>query len=233
MKRLFRLATPLAVLSLAICCQARATEPQTTGTELDFTVTGEAHAAPTLLTVRLFGRADSASAIEAQKTLNAHMAEAMKMASGVSGIEAQAGSYSLSDQIPEHGPTRWTARQDLSLSGKDAVSLLDLSGKLQSHGLMMDGLDWSLDSETRETLLRQARTQALQKVRQEADESARTLGLHVVRLKQVRVSSMEPGPRPVMLMAARAASDSFTPPQGTPQEQTLRVTVSVEAELAP
>jgi len=232
MKRLFRLATPLAVLSLAAFCQARA-EDTPNGTQLDFTVTGEAHAAPTLLTVRLFGRADSTSAIEAQKTLNAHMADAMKMASGQAGIEAQAGSYSLSDQTPDHGPTRWTARQDLSLSGKDAVPLLDLSGKLQSHGLMMDGLDWSLDSETRETLLTQARTQALQKVRKEAEDSAKTLGLHVVRLKQVRVSSMEPGPRPVMLMAARASGDSFTPPQGTPQEQTLRVTVSVQAELAP
>lgn len=232
MKRLFRLVTPLAVLSLVAFCQARA-EDSPNGTQLDFTVTGEAHAAPTLLTVRLFGRADSTSAIEAQKTLNAHMADAMKMASGQAGIEAQAGSYSLSDQTPEHGPTRWTARQDLSLSGKEAVALLDLSGKLQSHGLMMDGLEWSLDSETRETLLAQARTQALQKVRKEAEESARTLGLHVVRLKQVRVSSMEPGPRPVMLMAARASGDSFTPPQGTPQEQTLRVTVSVQAELAP
>ena len=232
MKRLFRLVTPLAVLSLAAFCQARA-EDSPNGTQLDFTVTGEAHAAPTLLTVRLFGRADSTSAIEAQKTLNAHMADAMKMASGQAGIEAQAGSYSLSDQTPEHGPTRWTARQDLSLSGKEAVALLDLSGKLQSHGLMMDGLEWSLDSETRETLLAQARTQALQKVRKEAEESAKTLGLHVVRLKQVRVSSMEPGPRPVMLMAARVSGDSFTPPQGTPQEQTLRVTVSVQAELAP
>jgi len=232
MKRLFRLVTPLAVLSLAAFCQARA-EDSPNGTQLDFTVTGEAHAAPTLLTVRLFGRADSTSAIEAQKTLNAHMADAMKMASGQAGIEAQAGSYSLSDQTPERGPTRWTARQDLSLSGKEAVAILDLSGKLQSHGVMMDGLEWSLDSETRETLLAQARTQALQKVRKEADESAKTLGLHVVRLKQVRVSSMEPGPRPVMLMAARASADSFTPPQGTPQEQTLRVTVSVQAELAP
>ncbi|MDI6652347.1 SIMPL domain-containing protein [Gluconobacter japonicus] len=232
MKRLFRLVTPLAVLSLAAFCQARA-EDSPNGTQLDFTVTGEAHAAPTLLTVRLFGRADSTSAIEAQKTLNAHMADAMKMASGQVGIEAQAGSYSLSDQTPERGPTRWMARQDLSLSGKEAVALLDLSGKLQSHGLMMDGLEWSLDSDTRETLLAQARTQALQKVRKEAEESARTLGLHVVRLKQVRVSSMEPGPRPVMLMAARASGDSFTPPQGTPQEQTLRVTVSVQAELAP
>lgn len=232
MKRLFRLATPLAVLSLAAFCQARA-EDTPNGTQLDFTVTGEAHAAPTLLTVRLFGRADSTSAIEAQKTLNAHMADAMKIASGQAGIEAQAGSYSLSDQTPDHGPTRWTARQDLSLSGKDAVPLLDLSGKLQSHGLMMDGLEWSLDSETRETLLAQARTQALQKVRKEAEESAKTLGLHVVRLRQVRVSSMEPGPRPVMLMAVRASADSFTPPQGTPQEQTLRVTVNVQAELAP
>ena len=232
MKRLFRLATPLAVLSLAALCQARA-EDTPNGTQLDFTVTGEAHAAPTLLTVRLFGRADSTSAIEAQKTLNAHMADAMKMASGQAGIEAQAGSYLLSDQTPDHGQTRWTARQDLSLSGKDAVPLLDLSGKLQSHGLMMDGLEWSLDSETREALLAQARTKALQKVRKEAEESAKTLGLHVVRLRQVRVSSMEPGPRPVMLMAARASADSFTPPQGTPQEQTLRVTVNVQAELAP
>ncbi|EHH67931.1 SIMPL domain-containing protein [Gluconobacter morbifer] len=233
MKRLLPSALAFALIAgTPFLSPARAADmPASSVTELDFSVTGEARALPTLLTVRLSGQQDSSSAAEAQKALNTRMAKALQTASAQDGVEARAGGYSMTQITLDHGTSRWTARQEMQLSGTDSVRLLSLAGALQAQGLMLEGLDWSLDAHTREQLLQQARTTALRKVRPQATESAETLGLHVLRLKQVRVSSNEPGPRPLMMMARMA--DAGPAPQRTLEEQTIRVDVSVQAELAP
>ncbi|MBS1074187.1 SIMPL domain-containing protein [Gluconobacter sp. Dm-74] len=224
--------SPLPLSGMFSTAQA-ADMPQTTTqatTQLDFNVTGTAHAAPTELTIRLSVRADSPSAATAQKDVNTRMAAALKLAGGQAGIEAKAGGYSIYENTPEHAPKSWTAQQELELSGKDSVQLLALAGQLQSQSLMLEGMDWSLDDATREQLLKDARTAALKQVRDQAEQSAQTLGLHLVRLSEIRISSQEPGPRPVMLMAARMADSA--PPQRSPDEQTVRVNVFVKAELS-
>jgi len=222
--------SPIALSGTGVFSTAQAADMQQT-TQLDFSVMGTAHAVPTELTVRLSVRSDSPSAAAAQKDVNTRMAAAMKLAGGQDGIVAKAGGYSIYENTPEHGPKSWTARQELELSGQDSVRLLGLAGQLQSQSLMLEGLDWSLDDATRDRLLQEARTEALKKVRPQAEQSAQTLGLRLARLKEVRISYQEPGPRPVMLMAARMADAA--PPQRSPDEQTLRVNVSVQAELSP
>ncbi|AAW60601.1 SIMPL domain-containing protein [Gluconobacter oxydans] len=221
----------IALSGTGVFSTAQAADMQQNTTQLDFSVMGTAHAVPTELTVRLSVRSDSPSAAAAQKDVNTRMAAAMKLAGGQDGIVAKAGGYSIYENTPEHGPKSWTARQELELSGQDSVRLLGLAGQLQSQSLMLEGLDWSLDDATRDRLLQEARTEALKKVRSQAEQSAQTLGLRLARLKEVRISYQEPGPRPVMLMAARMADSA--PPQRSPDEQTLRVNVSVQAELSP
>jgi len=239
----FSLTRPLPLLAAALAFSpsmlpgtgvfstAQAADMQQNTTQLDFSVMGQAHAVPTELTVRLSVRSDSSSAATAQKDVNTRMAAAMKLAGGQDGIVAKAGGYSIYENTPEHGSKSWTARQELELSGQDSVRLLGLAGQLQSQSLMLEGLDWSLDDATRDRLLQEARTEALKKVRSQAEQSAQTLGLRLARLKEVRISYQESGPRPVMLMAARMADSA--PPQRSPDEQTLRVNVSVQAELSP
>lgn len=200
-------------------------------TLLDFMVVGKAQTTPTELTARLSLSSEGASASVAQKDVNQRMAAAMKRAAAETGVEARAGGYSIDDITPEHGPRKWVARQELTVTGKDAVRVLALVGQLQSDNLMLEGLDWSIDDATREGLVQQARTEALKKARQQAEESAQTLGLRLVRLEEIRISEREPGPRPFMMMAARKVDAA--PPQRSADTQTVEVTVSVKAELAP
>lgn len=225
------LVAVMAFSPVVLLSPVQAADMQQNTTQLDFSVSAKAQAAPTELTARLTVRAESPSASAAQKDVNTRMTAAMKLISGHEGIVAKAGGYSIYENTPEHAPKSWTARQELELSGQDSVRLLDLAGRLQSDSLMLEGLDWSLDDATRDRLVQEARTKALKQVRQQAEESAQTLGLHLVRLKEVRVASQEPGPRPVMLMGARMADSA--PPQRSPDEQTIRVTAYVQAELAP
>ncbi len=224
--------SPVALSGTGAFSTAQAADmQQDTTTQLDFSVMGTAHAVPTELTVRLSVRSDSPSAATAQKDVNTRMAAAMKLAGGQDGIVTKAGGYSIYENAPEHGPKSWAARQELELSGQDSVRLLGLAGQLQAQSLMLEGLDWSLDDATRNRLLQDARTEALKKIRPQAEQSAQTLGLRLARLKNIRISYEEPGPRPMMLMAARMADSA--PPQRSPDEQTIRVNVFVQAELSP
>lgn len=210
---------------------AASTAAESGSTTLSFSVTDDVRVPATRLTVRLYARADNVSPIEAQKSLNARIAAAMKLASGHDGVEVRASSYNTYEETPEHGRARWIARQDVMLSGKEADRILDLAGSLQAQGLVLEGTDWSLDPATRTQSLKKAREDALAKVRGQAEESAKVLGLRLVRLKDVRINTDFVGVRPQMALMSMARSAPAEPPQSGPEEQTVSVTVSVEAEL--
>ncbi|GBR53472.1 hypothetical protein AA106555_1311 [Neokomagataea thailandica NBRC 106555] len=202
-------------------------------TKLNFSVTNNVRAPATLLTAHLYARAENTSPIGAQKALNASISAAMKAVSGQAGVDARAGSYTIDDMTPEHGRTRWVARQDITLSGEDAAKVLDLAGNLQGQGLMLDGTDWSLDPNTREALLQKARLEALAKVRPQAEENAKALGLKLVRLNDVRINANFEGAVRPMMAVMRASSAPMAPPESSREEQVVSATVQVEAELEP
>ncbi|MBR0560621.1 SIMPL domain-containing protein [Neokomagataea sp. TBRC 2177] len=199
-------------------------------TTLNFSITNDVRAPATRLTAHLYARAENASPMGAQKALNASIATAMKLVSGQTGVDAKAGSYTIDDETPEHGHTRWIARQDVTLSGEDAGRILELAGALQAQGLMLDGTDWSLDPASREALLKKARLEALEKVRPQAEENAKALGLKLLRLNDVRINTGYEGVRP-MMASLSLRSAPMAPPQSSREEQVVSATVEVQAEL--
>lgn len=199
-------------------------------TTLNFSVTNDVRAPATQLTAHLYARAENTSPTSAQKALNASIVTAMKAVSGQAGVDAKAGSYTINDETPEHGRTRWVARQDVTLSGEDAGRILELAGVLQAQGLMLDGTEWSLDPASREALLKKARLEALEKIRPQAEESAKALGLKLIRLSEVRINTGYEGVRP-MMAALSLRSAPMAPPQASREEQVVSATVEVQAEL--
>ncbi|MXV37036.1 MULTISPECIES: SIMPL domain-containing protein [unclassified Saccharibacter] len=206
-------------------------------TVLTFTTHGEAKAVPNLLTIHFTARAQSTSPATAQKRLNQIVSTAVNSLKNDGGATLHAGNYSLSQEYSEHPPHRWNATQTLTLKGNDSGHLLTLAEALQSQGLALDDMDWSLDPQTQQTLEAQARTAALKKIRQQADSDASALGLRVVGIERVQVGA---GPLPEprfglgapapMLMSARSAGPA---PQSTPEEQTISVSASAHIRLAP
>lgn len=199
-------------------------------TMLSFSTQGVAKAVPTVLSLHFTAYSQSTSPAEAQATLNHMVEDAMKQAAGQTDITTVAGNYNLSQDYSEHGPQHWSARQDLTLSGTNAPRLLKLAEKFQAAGLGLESMNWSFTEATREKLLDTARDEALSKIRSRAEADARVLGLHLRGLAQVSVTE-EPSnaPRPYMLMAARSSAP--VPPQSTPGEQSVHVTVHVKAIL--
>lgn len=207
---------------------------QSHDTLLSFTTQGEAKAIPNQLTIHFSARTQSKSPATAQKTLNQMVQTAMNSIKNEKEAMLRADNYSLSQEYSDHSPRRWNAEQNLTLKGGDSAHLLVLTEKLQSQGLAVENMSWSLDPETHQKLEAQARTEALKKIRSQADSDASALGLHVVKLEQIQVGeNFNHEPRfamaAPMMMSARSGG---TPPQSTPKEQKIHVSVSARVRLA-
>lgn len=233
------LSTPLATLSYAAENDVMTSAPvmplHTHDTLLSFTTEGEAKAVPNRLAIHFSARVQNTSPVTAQKRLNQLVQTAMGSVKNDSNVSLNAGNYTLSQEYNEHGPRRWNAEQTLTLKGADSAHLLTVAETLQSQGLGLNDMDWSIDPQTRQKLENQARTDALKKIRSQANSDAEALGLRVVGIERVQIDHApmpeSPFPAAPMLMSARASSGPA--PQSTPEEQTIRVSVSTHIRLAP
>ncbi len=161
--------------------------------------------------------------------MNGLIADALKAARGVPGVEARAVGYSVAPAGDGHAG--WTARQTLELGDGDGPALLDLVGRLQEQGLVAASLDWQLSPALRQKAHDEATLAALRALQARAATAAAALGLHVDHLRDVRLDAPAFVPRPLggmMAMAARAA-----PPQATAAPAEVTAEASADVVLRP
>ena len=199
-------------------------------TMLHLGATASVQAPPDQLVADLVAQATSRSPAAAQRQVNTLIADGMKTAQGVAGVDAQAIGYAVDPADDKHAA--WAAQQTLELRGADGPSLLDLAGRLQEHGLVMASLDWQLSDAARVKAHDTATVAALKALQARARDAAGALGMHVDHLSDVRLDetpAFQPRPGPVMMMAARAAP----PPQATAAPETVSADVSADVVLHP
>ncbi|NHN85982.1 DUF541 domain-containing protein [Acetobacter musti] len=194
------------------------------GTKLHISGSGSAEASPDLIIATLTARSEASSAVRAQSETNEMMHKAMMMAQQVGNISSSAGSYFVSQTSPANNmPKNWEARQTISIKSKNADTLLPLVGRLQSSGLLLEGIDWSLSDDHRKVLTLDAEKLATQDMLRRADGIASALSMKVATIVDVTVDEAM-YPRPVMFMAKAAAA-----PMSTPDSQ--KVTATVRATI--
>ncbi|MGH6915876.1 MAG: SIMPL domain-containing protein [Geminicoccales bacterium] len=180
-------------------------------------------------------RAESASAREAQSAVNSAMTAAIEKARAVASVRAATGGYRVHQQYDRDGrPTTWIAEQDLRLTGKESVPLLELVGQLQDAGLNLGGLAYELSDEARRALENDLAIEAIAAVRQRAERIAASMGMRIDAIRTVRVGGEigEPPPRPMMRMSMAESAD-MAPPTALPDLETVSVGVEAELTLAP
>ncbi|NHO32287.1 SIMPL domain-containing protein [Acetobacter fallax] len=222
-----KLAAAIAAVCLCFSWSASAESPRGTDddrTKLHVTGSGSVEASPDLITATLTVRTEAGNAARAQTGTNDMTHKAMTMTQGVSGVSASAGAYSVSQNSSgNNNPRNWEARQTLSVKSKNPETLLSLVGRLQSAGLLLEGLDWSLSDDHRKALMRDAEKQAVQDMLHRATGIASELSMKVASIADVTVDeSMIP--HPMMFMARAAAAPMSTP-------DTQKVTAMVRATL--
>lgn len=184
--------------------------------------------------VELRAEAKGSSAGAVQNEVNGRMTTALRMAKGYSAVIVQTGSYSVYRRSEARSSDTWYASQTVSLTSGDFEAALGLAGELQSSGLVMAGMRFSVAPDSLKAAQRELTTEALTALRQRASEVAGDLGMQVDRYRQVDVGNAQEssdGPsRP--FAAAQSAAGAASPPVAEAGEVTVILSVQADIVLA-
>jgi predicted secreted protein len=201
-------------------------------TTLSLSETAMVMAAPDELSAVLRAEATAATAAEAQRLVNAAMADALARAKQAAGVTASTGGYGVY-RDPSVKPERWNASQTLALHSAEGPALLTLVGALQQKGLAISDLHWQLSDDAARKAEAEATRRAIGALRARVDEAAGLLGLRFVRFATVRLDSPQPFRPAMRVMAVAPAAAAPMPPSATAEDIPVSATVGAEAELAP
>lgn len=203
--------------------------PADSETLLHLSAGGSAQATPDQLVANLVAQDTAALPADAQRRVNALIADGMQTARSVSAVDARAIGYEVSPADEKR--SRWLAQQTLELRSADGPALLDLTNRLQQQGLVTMSLGWQLSPALRRKANAEATTVALKALQEQAAAAAAALGLRIDHVKDVELQPREPRPfRPMMAMAARGAAP---PPQATDAPEDVTAEVAADIVLRP
>ena len=197
---------------------------------LHLSVSESVQASPDQLVADLVAQNTSPSPTESQRFVNRLMAEAMRVAQSVSGVDARALGYAVNPANDKH--TAWAAQQTLELRSSDGPALLDLANQLQEKGLAAAALDWQLSPGLRRRTHNEATTTALKELQMRAAAAAATLGLQIDHLQDVRLDGPIFQPRRLLSLSASAIR-AAPPPQATAAPEEVTAEVSADVVLRP
>jgi predicted secreted protein len=229
-----RHAVLAALLVLAPLSGAPVSRAWADDTRLSLSETATVTIAPDELQAVLHAEATAPTASEAQRAVNAAMADALARAKQAPGIVAATGGYGVYRDTSSK-PERWQASQTLALHSADGAALLTLVGALQQKGLAVDDLHWQLSDDATRKAQAEAMRRAIAALRAHVDEAAGLLGLSFVRFVSVQLQT-PPLFRPqmrAMAMATASSAPAPTPPSAAAEDVPVSATVSAEASLAP
>lgn len=175
-----------------------------------------------------------------QNQVNVALKKALDTAKAVDGVQVQTGYYQVYQVQNEPGifsadnPV-WRAQQSLQLHSTDSAGLLALLADLQSAGLTVSNLYYSLSPARYEQVSAELTTQVLQTLQQRAENAGSALGKKTAALVEVSLdgNANVPVTREVYAMAARAMDMKVETPSAEPGETTVSVTVAARAILSP
>jgi predicted secreted protein len=163
-----------------------------------------------LMQASLYAEVSDASAARVAAELNRIVAEALKVAGEAKTVKTRSGAaqtyptYDRSQKV-----TGWRGRSEIRLESKDVPALAALIGRLQST-LQLGGVTLTVSPELRRQTENELMTEAVAAFRARADIATKALGGKSYRIRRVALgtSGFAPGPRPMMMEAARAGAVS-------------------------
>ena len=181
-----------------------------------------------------------------QNKINTDMQSALAAAKNYSDVKTSTGQYYVYSYDPNPQPTQnlrdakerivWKGSQTINLSSKNSQQLLELAGKIQELGFVMNGLNYTLSPERSEEYKDTLMTQALKKIQNRAAIAAKALGKSEYDIIEVSIDNAGPiMPMPVMMKSARmeSADAGMAAPVAQSGEQTVSMSVTARVLLKP
>lgn len=184
-----------------------------------------------------------------QDKVNKAMKQAVDAAKTMPDVKVSTGQYYVYQYEPDPEPRPltnaqrqkkmlWKASQTLDIQSKKAENILELSGKIQEMGFVMNGLNYTLSSELAESQKDELLVGALKKIQDKANLISKSLGKSGYDIIEVNVEgAYMPTPTPMMMKAPRAemamVSEDVAEPVAVAGESQVSLSVSARVLLKP
>ncbi len=177
---------------------------------------------------------DDRDAQVVQNRINNGMEEALRIAREVSEVKVATGYYSVYqyNNQPQGGRADniWRGTQSLTLESQDADALLELAGRLQGMGLLMDQLTYQLSQEKSDEVRDTMLESAISRATANAERAGRAMGKTDIDIAVLDVDSPMNYGSPVMMRDARASlSLEMSAPSAEAGETEVTLTVRIQA----
>ena len=181
--------------------------------------------------------------ISLQNDVNTKIADALELVEAIPELQNSTGQYYVYIIQPGR-PSRndienpiWRAQQSLQLSSRESEKLLEAVGELQSSGMEINRLNYSLSEEAFEQTSDSLLSIALEKLESKANEAAKLLNKSSASLVEVTINGdRNTGffqPRMEMMMEASQADIPFESPTAVPGQSEVSLSISAKALLSP
>lgn len=188
------------------------------------------------LSVALSTVREGADAAAVQSQLKAALDAALAVARpGVEKdkMELRSGNFNLSPRYGRDNKINgWQGSVELMLEGRDFERITVTAGKVQT--LTLQGLQFGLSPALRTSLESDLQARAIARFKGKAQDVASAFGFGGYQLVQVNVGATDNSggnPRPMLAMAARAASADMAPVSAEPGRVNVQLTVSGTVRL--
>jgi uncharacterized protein len=204
-------------------------------TLITLTVTERTRVGQDTLSADLRIEIDHRDAAEVQNQINEVMAQALAITRDIDGIDVSTGYYGVyqfnRNPSGNRASDMWRGSQSITLQSRDSATLLELAGRLQAMGFLMNQLSYSLSTERADEVRDNLMEAALQRAQQKATRAAAALGKTDVDIASVDIDSQSGGYAQPMMMRAVAADASMemAAPSADAGETEVTLTVRVQA----
>lgn len=175
-----------------------------------------------------------------QDKINQVMQRSLALARATEGVQVQSGGYQVyqvqnTPGIFSADNPVWRAQQSVQVSGMDSTVVLELVGSLQSTGLAINSLHYSLSPTRHEQVAGELTTALLQTLQQRAALAGQALGKTHAELIEVSLEGQGDVPfaRQAYAMAGMAMDALIATPAAEPGQTTVSVSISARAILSP
>ncbi len=209
------IAATLFSLSALLTLPSQAQENTRMQNVLNLDATVTAPITPDTAVITLFAERSGADAAAITQEINVLMADALKEAKAVAGVEAATGNFQTYQQYDPKGVQNgWVVRSDLILKSKDFGSLGKLAGSVSKKlKIASNGFEVSRELKQREEdkLL----LVGIDAFQSKAKIASKALGFDGFTLREVNLQQANLGggnnPRPMMMMASAKMASADVP----------------------
>ena len=222
----------LATLLLACASAVSAQTVPPPQNVLQLSATGTVEATQDLISMTLStareGKDPAAIQAQLKAAVEAALAEARRVAEP-GQVQVRTGGFSVAPRYTNTGRDGWQGSAEVILEGRDFARIAQLAGRIAT--MTVANVGFSLSREQRAKVESEAQLIAIDRFKAKAAELARGFGFGGYALREVSVSSSEPGwpqPRPMAMASAMRAEAAPVPVEAGKANVTVTVSGSVQ-----